>query len=529
MKLKKIYGLTIILAILSSCSNPKKNGTNDKVVIEERITIPHTKSEKLFNQLRPESQKFQINASSDNIIISKNGTQVFVPKNSFINADGELVTGKVDIELIEVLSVADFIRTNLQTVSNGQPLQSEGMFYIDAKSGEQQITLSTDKKLQIELPKLIKTWSASEIRIFSGKYDTVGNINWIESGKIENSLITLPLDLFDYQTWISHNFERIPRNEGYTISNSFDLETDQVIDSTTFKQNYLKNTFIATREFEERFPYIINTEWVIGCYTSYYSTKVKRGRMIKDSTISKIYLANLDKDLWYCDSLAYSYIKTWEKKVDFHNTFYTKVDANNVIQLFKRFYEQRLTNVIRFPTDIDLSKINAREELIKKGLKEAEVDEIMGAYTRQKEIITARRNKETSQRISANCFAVAKLGWINCDQFYNEPTANEANILASVKNLVNYEFVTLTLVINGRRIALNGTLGDNFKYTFTGKSQPYTRLPIGEKATIIGISYKDNQPYLGIKEIIITEKGNYDINLQASSTQEIKTKLNAIE
>jgi hypothetical protein len=143
----------------------------------------------------------------------------------------------------------------------------------DKESGEQQITLSTDKKLQIELPKLIKTWSASEIRIFSGKYDTVGNINWIESGKIENSLITLPLDLFDYQTWISHNFERIPRNEGYTISNSFDLETDQVIDSTTFKQNYLKNTFIATREFEERFPYIINTEWVIGCYTSYYSTK----------------------------------------------------------------------------------------------------------------------------------------------------------------------------------------------------------------------------------------------------------------
>src|SRR6186713_139261 len=98
MKLKTTYGLTIILAILYSCSNPK---TDHTIVIEERIAIPKTKSEKVFNQLRPESQKFQINTDSDNIITGKNGTQVFVPKNSFINSNGEPITGNVDIELIE--------------------------------------------------------------------------------------------------------------------------------------------------------------------------------------------------------------------------------------------------------------------------------------------------------------------------------------------------------------------------------------------------------------------------------------------
>ena len=172
------------------------------------LSVLHTKSEKLLNELRPESQKFQISADSDNIITGKNGTQVFVPKNSFINASGELVTGKVNIEIIEVLSVADFIKTNLQTVSNGRPLQSEGMLYIDARSSGQQITLATDKKLQIELPNINKMRTASDIKIFSGNYDSLGKINWTESGKIANRLIPLPLDLFDYKTWTSFGFIR---------------------------------------------------------------------------------------------------------------------------------------------------------------------------------------------------------------------------------------------------------------------------------------------------------------------------------
>lgn len=524
MELKTIYGLTIILAILSSCSNPKTDGTNAKVVIEERIAIPHTKYEKLFNELRPESQKFQIDADSDNIITGKNGTQVFVPKNSFINADGELVTGKVDIEIIEILSVADFIKTNLQTVSNGRPLQSEGMLYIDAKSNGQQITLAADKKLQIELRNMNKMGTASDIKIFSGSYNSLGNMNWTESGKLENRLIPLPLELFDYKTWTSYSITRVPKNEGVQALGNYEIE-----DSTTFKNPSLENTFIATREFEERFNHINSAEWAIGGYTSYYSTTVQKGRMIKDSTISQIYLNNLDKDLWYCDSLAYAYMKTWENKANFNSYWYSEIERYDLLNSFKKFYEQRLTIVISFPTDIDLSKSDAREKLKTKGFKEPETDEIIGAYERQNKIVTARRNKAKAKNISTNSFAVAKLGWINCDQFYNEPTAKEVNILASVNNLGNYEFACLTLVINGRRIALNGTLGDNSKYTFTGKSQPYTRLPIGEKATIIAISFMNDKSYLGMKEIVIAEKGDYTIDLQVSSTQDINTKLNGIQ
>lgn len=86
----------------------------------------------------------------------------------------------------------------------------------------------------------------------------------------------------------------------------------------------------------------------------------------------------------------------------------------------------------------------------------------------------------------------------------------------------------MSLIINGRRIALNGTSSDNTEYTFTGKSEPYTRLPIGETATIFALSYKNDKPYIGIKEFVISEKEYFSIELLESSIEEVNEKLKGI-
>jgi hypothetical protein len=200
IKMKTALLVPIIISILLySCSSIKTNDKDKQVYKEESILIPHNKSEILFKPLKPESQNFEINAASDTLISGKNGTLVFIPKNSFINSTDETITGKVEIELLEVLSAKDFIKANLQTVSNGQVLQSQGMFFINAKSNGQPIYLASNKKLQIELPKIDRFQEPSDIKIFAGIYDTSGHINWSETGKIDNKLIPLPLDLFDYK------------------------------------------------------------------------------------------------------------------------------------------------------------------------------------------------------------------------------------------------------------------------------------------------------------------------------------------
>lgn len=526
MKIEKTLLSLLIIGTLFSCTNnsPKnEEETKNRIEIEQRVSIPNSKADILINQLRPKSQYFEIDANFDFLIEGESGTQIFIPSNSFINENSETITGKVEIELIEVLSVADFIKTNLQTLSNGDLLQSEGMLFIDAKSNGQTVTLSSDKKLQIELPKINNYDVASDIRIFSGTYDSTGNINWSEKSRIDNKLIPLPLDLFDYKSWVSFGFKRVPNNEGYQAP-----WDDEVVDSLTFKNPSLENTFIATREFEERYPHIMSAEWAIGHYTSYYSTTVQTGQMIKDSAISKIYLNNLDKDLWYCDSLAYVYLKTWERKAEFDSYFYSEIETIDLLAVFKRFYEERLTTVVELPFDVDLKDRNARKQLEKKGFSEIEIDEIIGAFERQNQIVTARRNKQTARRVLTNSFSVSELGWINCDQFYNNPNAKESNIMASVSNLKEYEIATMSLIINGRRIALNGISLDNVEYTFTGKSEPYTKLPIGETATIFALSYKNDKPYIGIKEFVISKKESFIVELAESSVEEINEMLKRI-
>ncbi|MCB0735499.1 MAG: hypothetical protein H6608_12395 [Flavobacteriales bacterium] len=492
------------------------------------MSIPNTKADILINQLRPKSQYFAIEASSDKILLGENGTQVFIPKNSFINPKGETVKGKVDIELIEILSVADFVKSNLQTLSNGSILQSEGMLFIDAKSNGETVGLAPSKKLQIELPKINSYGIASDIRIFSGTYDSTANINWNEKSKIENKLIPLPLELFEYHYTVSHHFERIANNQGYMGYRSDANWPDDIRDSSTFSNPKLEATFIATREFEERFPFIMSAQEAIGQYTSYYSTTVQSGEMVKDSAITHIYLNNLDKDLWYCDSLAFAYMKTWEGKAKFDSYWYSEFETIDFLDAFKRFYEERLTTVLKFPPGIDLMDKNARNQLEKNGFSEIEIDEIIGAYERQNQIVTARRNKETTKRVLINSFSVSELGWINCDQFYKNPNAKESIIIASISNYDEYDFATMSLIINRRRIALNGTSSDNSEYTFTGKSAPYTRLPIGETATIFALSYKNDKPYIGIKEFVISEKESFKIELVESSIKDINEKLKGI-
>jgi antitoxin component HigA of HigAB toxin-antitoxin module len=250
--------------------------------------------------------------------------------------------------------------------------------------------------------------------------------------------------------------------------------------------------------------------------------------MIKDSTITKIYLNNLDKNLWYCDSLAYTYMKSWVGKAQFNSYWYSEAEKFDLLDAFKKFYEQHLTTVITFPKNIDLSSSNVRETLNSRGYKLSEIDEILGAYERQTKIITSRRNKQTVNKIVANSFAIAKLGWINCDQFYYEPNAKEANIIANSTNTEKFDFISFTLIINNRRIALGGILNNKYEYCFTGNSKPYTKLPIGEKATIVGLTYKNDKPYFGTKEITLTEKGSYKVDLTISSIKEIDEKLNKL-
>ena len=516
--------------------NQHKEGITNPIEIKDRIAYPKTNPEILFKEIRPEEQKFEVNNSFDTVLRGNDGTIIFVPKNSFISAKGEAIFGKVDISLIEVLTVADFIKSNLQTISNGQVLQSDGMFYINAQYNEQPASLAEGKELKIELPIIHNERENSDLRIFSGEYNKDGNINWNEKGALEKKMIPFPLELFRYHCLksVDEKHIHIIKKESIGILDSSQESIDNyTYDSIKLKQPNLINTFIATREFEERFNQFESVSWIFR--QNIYVPRRRKKTLLIDSSFYNIYLNNLDKPLWYSDSIFCNYLESQAFKEKYKNNYrYNLALEYNLpylIKEFKKFYDQRLTYVIQFP-NIDLSGNNARDSLKIMGYNNVEIDYLIGASAIQRKIITQiiinQSERDGLNSILSNSFSVAKLGWINCDHYYNDPSAEPVNLTASVKNITNYGVVSLALIINKDKIGINGIINDSLEYTFTGITEPYTKLPIGAKATIVAMSYKDNKPYIGMKDIIISKKGDYNIELAESSINDINVKLAGI-
>ncbi|GGG35773.1 hypothetical protein GCM10011344_40840 [Dokdonia pacifica] len=93
-------------------------------------------------------QHFTIDATTGGTIIGNNGTQLHFPPNALTFLGGELVSGDVAIEFIEIYSRADMLTQNLPTNGkrdNGDIVSiiSGGEFYINATQDGNQLVAET--------------------------------------------------------------------------------------------------------------------------------------------------------------------------------------------------------------------------------------------------------------------------------------------------------------------------------------------------------------------------------------------------
>jgi hypothetical protein len=122
---------------------------------------------KIFSTENLPSQNFTINISKDTTILTEKGTWLDIPKGSIV-ADGE----NVSLEIKEAFSLADMIKGGLTTESNGQPLSSGGMIYINANENARIV-----KPIRIATP---SGFLEKDMQLFRGDTADDGKINWVE-------------------------------------------------------------------------------------------------------------------------------------------------------------------------------------------------------------------------------------------------------------------------------------------------------------------------------------------------------------
>lgn len=185
--------LIIVILSLRNCScNPTK--TADKPIVSDNNYL-------LTNPPLPELdipyQKFEIDPSQPNELFSKFGAKINIPSDAFLDKDGNIIKGKVEVSFREFYNPLDFYLAGIPMDYNengvDKVLESGGMVELTAKSNNTELFVNPSRKIKVDL----LSWTKSKEFNLYDLDKTTGK--WIEKGKdsvrisnIDTELNSLP-------------------------------------------------------------------------------------------------------------------------------------------------------------------------------------------------------------------------------------------------------------------------------------------------------------------------------------------------
>lgn len=134
-----LLALTAAALLLAACAS-------------EQPAPSYTEINKIYNPDSLPRQTFSIDAGKDTVLKGSQGTLLRIDKNTFVDAAGNAITGKIAVELKEALTPIDMVLGNLTTTSNGQALQTGGMVYVNASANGSPVFIGTDKSIGVAVP-----------------------------------------------------------------------------------------------------------------------------------------------------------------------------------------------------------------------------------------------------------------------------------------------------------------------------------------------------------------------------------------
>ena len=131
---------------------------------------------------------FTINTETDTIVENQDGVVIYIPANAFD-------TDRNEVELLvqSAIHAEDIMYAGLSTTSNGDPLETGGMFYIDANADGKRVNLV--KELTVNVPTNDKK---PDMQLYEGVKTAEGDINWVKPKPIETDLIPVDITGLDF-------------------------------------------------------------------------------------------------------------------------------------------------------------------------------------------------------------------------------------------------------------------------------------------------------------------------------------------
>lgn len=472
MKQNPYTGLSLLCLILSACNQPSTSNEREvslesmaptEVIDEKRTdeltTYPANSFTRLpaqsnvsippallaYNYLEKETRPLlcELSNQQDTVIITADGTRLDIPESAFEYPDHSLPQGKVNFEVTTYTDDLSILKKGLSTTSNGRLLETGGMLYCAASCDGRELQLRKNMKVRIPTQQL-----KENMELFYGEVGEGGSVNWNPAGQPVEGPATETQDAVPAQRRVATAALVRDTSSEFKVMSS-------VLNVTSVRLH------ITHKHLESDRP----NQWSKSIFNAFRAA---------------------DKQLWesdiFCTQVTVSMRLLENLRYELQITPADNPLIDSIVRMATRDYwdknkfpEVDSDHQIRYTADYFL-------RMYKKGFDLA--GEVKSKFSNSPMVLKSKRDE---QMVMSYAMSVSRLGWINCDRFYNSPQPPVDIIVELPKNF------------NGR-VQL---MVDDFRSFLIGEVQKsaakFSSVPSGTKYTLL-VFQKDDEDRLVVSK-----------------------------
>lgn len=497
--MQKFFSFVVFVLLLAGCKGPVTNYTNG-----------------LFSTDSLQTQNYTIDINADTILATAGGAWLKIEKGTFSAAGN-----KVTLEIKEAYSIEQIIKAGLTTQSNGQPLSSGGMIYINAAAGQK---VTVNKAFKVALP---SGFLDKDMQLYKGEKNAAGNINWTNPSPVDTSSQSTAIQkgavLFQQKCASCHgigkegsgpdlaNFtKRFDPSDGeggyYNYKHSFEHEVPAT------PPYDLANTRQDSMNLEHAYENV---------YTDLYKCNLIKLFNNKAVDLSAEFEAN-----WESYSNIYNYIKNESGRRKLPNPRHAYLDS--CVDSCYRYIELKKL----------LQSKKTKEEIKKELLIEGN-----GPLVDKRPDPTWQQNPNVpppdfSNKVRPNeynavyyQFTIESFGWYNIDMLLNKKEGvQQSELFVRIQGAYK-EKIKIYLIIPSAKVYGEGgpaERGNKDEYAFFEKNGTIP-LPQNAKAYILAVTETENSIAYGLKEFITQTKQDFELELQSASQAEFDKAIQSMD
>lgn len=439
-------------------------------------------------------QEFTIDPTKGNVIEGQAGTRVWIPKGAFTFANGQHPEGPVTMKMKEAYDFGDMLIDGLSTHSDGQLLETGGMIYLQAEANGQALQLDADQAMAVALP----TQQMKEgMQLFMGEQAADGSVaNWSPTQQAPApNLDEFLLDLPPFPT-IKRDWIKPPK---------------EVIDYSGEPLTPRKPIKPHAPSKPRRDAIVYYPRGMEGVFMS----KAKRKK--KEEAMYEKKMADYNRKLARFKENQAAYLVAMEK---YREAFKSYQQAQQEYQVKTQAQKDNFKSTpayLAYAEQVMKSK-DARRAMYEKEVREwyAAKDQRMAEYEDKYGDALLGSSELAMQYL----YRVNRLGWINCDRFYQIPKEEKVNLAIADGDA---EQEQLFVIFKDMKSMMKA-------YKWKGHANyQVANLPRNMDIRVVGIKVIDGKAQLAIQDTKVSDEKPVKLSYQPASINKIRSALKDLD